>query len=172
MRKCTDKLSREDWIIKSLDILSEKGVVRLNIDQLVEWIGVSKGSFYWHFKNRNEFIKSVFEYWSEFYTYLPANKLKQDIPDPEEELVICEEGDVGFHGAGAVRIEHRGAVGCGGMGSEDLVPLGGEGALLEVDRSALDAAPADVDAEDRGSVVRHGRERSHTNRSESQNVRL
>ena len=86
MRKRADKLSREDWIKKSLEILSEKGVVKLNIDQLAQWMRVSKGSFYWHFKSRSVFIKSLFEYWAESYTYLPANKLTQDIPDPEERL--------------------------------------------------------------------------------------
>jgi len=61
------RLSREAWLQQALDILAENPE-HLRIDELAERLGVSKGSFYWHFKNRSEFIRAMAEYWRDRYT--------------------------------------------------------------------------------------------------------
>jgi len=56
------RLSKEQWLERSLTLLSEnKGNFRL--DELVKKLGVTKGSFYWHFKSRNDFVHSLLDYW-------------------------------------------------------------------------------------------------------------
>ena len=50
------RLTREAWLAKALDILAENPE-HLRIDELAERLDVSKGSFYWHFKNRSEFVR-------------------------------------------------------------------------------------------------------------------
>ncbi len=57
------RLSREEWLKKALDILAEKHNALLNIDALVKRMGVTKGSFYWHFKDRDDFQKQLLDYW-------------------------------------------------------------------------------------------------------------
>jgi len=61
------RLSREAWSKQALETLAEDPE-HLGIDVLAERLGVSKGSFYWHFANRSEFIHAVAEYWRAWFT--------------------------------------------------------------------------------------------------------
>ena len=58
------RLSREQWLKRALEILSKEGNAKLRIDLLSRNLGVSKGSFYWHFKDRADFVKRLAEYWA------------------------------------------------------------------------------------------------------------
>lgn len=88
MGKTSGSLSREAWLEAALDVVSGSGGARLRIDRLVEAVGVTKGSFYWHFESRGDFIVKLIDYWHERYTltvsaYLdsleatPTDKLKR-----------------------------------------------------------------------------------------------
>ena len=44
-----NRLSVEDWIQAGYAILAEEGIKALKIDRLCQCLGVTKGSFYWHF---------------------------------------------------------------------------------------------------------------------------
>ena len=56
------RLTREQWLERSLEMLTTtRGRVR--IDELVKSLGVTKGSFYWHFKDKADFVKSQLDYW-------------------------------------------------------------------------------------------------------------
>ena len=58
-----ERLTREQWLTRSLDILSEEGPGELRIDTIAAKMKVTRGSFYWHFKNRADYIKNLAEYW-------------------------------------------------------------------------------------------------------------
>jgi len=58
------KLTRENWLEFSLDLLIKEGNAKLRIDTLVKSMGVTKGSFYWHFKDRDDFILKLVEHWT------------------------------------------------------------------------------------------------------------
>ena len=62
------RLSRNEWLGRALDALAKEGGSVLTIDELVQRLGVSRGSFYWHFKNRADFARQLVDYWSEFFT--------------------------------------------------------------------------------------------------------
>ena len=62
------KNSREDWLNFALDILVKKGPEFLKINPICELKGVTKGSFYHHFKNRAVFIESLMSHWYETMT--------------------------------------------------------------------------------------------------------
>lgn len=56
------RLTRNEWLERSLASLAQnKG--NFHLDELVRMLGVTKGSFYWHFKSRNDFIHSLLDYW-------------------------------------------------------------------------------------------------------------
>lgn len=59
------KNSKVDWLDFALKVLINKGPDSLKIDSLCTLKGVSKGSFYHHFKNRAEFIDQLMDYWFE-----------------------------------------------------------------------------------------------------------
>lgn len=80
------KLSREEWLERALDVLSSSGGAELRIERLVADVGVTSGSFYWHFKNRETFIRSLIDYWHEEYTLTVSDYLNTLDEGPYEKL--------------------------------------------------------------------------------------
>ncbi len=56
-------LSRSDWIGAAIAMLAEDNVEALRVDTLAEKLGVTKGSFYWHFKGRDDLLLAVVDAW-------------------------------------------------------------------------------------------------------------
>ncbi|HEX7111773.1 MAG TPA: helix-turn-helix domain-containing protein, partial [Mizugakiibacter sp.] len=46
------RLSADDWELGALDLIAEQGVNALAVEALARRLGVTKGSFYWHFRTR------------------------------------------------------------------------------------------------------------------------
>jgi AcrR family transcriptional regulator len=61
----TKRLSRKDWIRGALELLSKAGVQGVKIVPLAKRLGVTSGSFYWHFRNRRELHDALLEYWEQ-----------------------------------------------------------------------------------------------------------
>ena len=57
------QLQRVDWLQKALKIFVSEGIDAIRITALSESLGVTRGSFYWHFKNREELIDALVSYW-------------------------------------------------------------------------------------------------------------
>ena len=57
------KLSRQDWIDGAVQKLSEDSVAALRVDELAELLNVTKGSFYWHFRSREDLLDGVLTWW-------------------------------------------------------------------------------------------------------------
>lgn len=57
------RLGREDWIRAAILMLAENSVDALRIDELARRLGVTKGSFYWHFESRDALLEAVLETW-------------------------------------------------------------------------------------------------------------
>ena len=64
----TRRLSRKDWLALALDTVSREGGSKLRVDHLVRSLGVTKGSFYWHFKDRDDFIRCLADHWARIST--------------------------------------------------------------------------------------------------------
>jgi AcrR family transcriptional regulator len=56
-------LARKDWIDAAIEMLAEDNVEALRVDTIAERLGVTKGSFYWHFKGRDDLLFAVLETW-------------------------------------------------------------------------------------------------------------
>lgn len=59
----SDRLTREDWISAARKALIKGGVAAIKVDRLARQIGVTRGSFYWHFKDRGDLLKSLLSAW-------------------------------------------------------------------------------------------------------------
>ena len=55
--------SRQDWIDAAWSALGEGGVEAVRVERLARRLGVTKGSFYWHFKNRQDLIDALLDRW-------------------------------------------------------------------------------------------------------------
>ncbi|MCP4471889.1 MAG: TetR/AcrR family transcriptional regulator [Gammaproteobacteria bacterium] len=60
-----NQLQRFDWLLKALEIFVEEGIDSIRITRLAEDLGVTRGSFYWHFQNREDLIDSLVSYWKD-----------------------------------------------------------------------------------------------------------
>jgi len=81
------RLSAADWEQSALDVIAEQGVVAVSVEALARQLGVTKGSFYWHFPTREALLKAALERWE---TQDIDNVFAQvePISDPRERL--CE----------------------------------------------------------------------------------
>ena len=59
------RLTAEDWAQAALDTLAEHGLQAVAVEPLAKRLGVTKGSFYWHFPNREALIAAALAKWEE-----------------------------------------------------------------------------------------------------------
>ena len=59
------QLDRIAWIEAGTDVLAEEGVDGVRVEVLAKRCGVTKGSFYWHFKDRDDLLDAVLETWKQ-----------------------------------------------------------------------------------------------------------
>lgn len=61
----TDQLSAKDWLDQGLKTLTRSGFTALKAEPLAKAMGVSRGSFYWHFADIGAFHAAVLAHWRE-----------------------------------------------------------------------------------------------------------
>jgi AcrR family transcriptional regulator len=57
------QLDPDRWVEVAIDLLAKEGVSGLRVEVLAKRCGVTKGSFYWHFKDRQALLDAVLEQW-------------------------------------------------------------------------------------------------------------
>ncbi len=57
------KVTRKDWLTVALDVLVSDGVEQVKVLSLGERLGVSRSSFYWYFKSRQELLDALLDHW-------------------------------------------------------------------------------------------------------------
>ena len=57
------RLNRRDWLDTALRVLVYEGIHAVTIERLASSLGVTRGSFYHHFKDRSELQRALLEYW-------------------------------------------------------------------------------------------------------------
>lgn len=81
----TNRLTREDWLAHALNVLREKGHENLKAEPMARALGVSRGSFYWHFPSLPDFHAAVLDLWRTSITEAVIAEL-QVLPKKEEQL--------------------------------------------------------------------------------------
>jgi AcrR family transcriptional regulator len=57
------EVSKQDWINAAVENLAAEGPGAVLIEPLGRSLGLTKGSFYWHFKDREELLEAVLNEW-------------------------------------------------------------------------------------------------------------
>jgi AcrR family transcriptional regulator len=57
------RLQREDWVEAARRRLATSGIDAVRVEVLATDLGVTKGSFYWHFKDRPDLLETVLHEW-------------------------------------------------------------------------------------------------------------
>jgi AcrR family transcriptional regulator len=60
-----DQLSAKDWLDQGLRTLARHGFTALKAEPLAKAMGVSRGSFYWHFADIGAFHAAILAHWRE-----------------------------------------------------------------------------------------------------------
>ena len=66
--KPSKRLTRDDWVKAAWEILGDSGPGTPSVEAMSRRLGVSRGSFYWHFEDRRDFRKAMLEYWQQVET--------------------------------------------------------------------------------------------------------
>ena len=107
MKKEKTRLSKEQWAVHGLNVLGQKGVGAIRIDELCKHLKVTKGSFYWHFKNRAKFLDEILNYWSKIATLDIIERIEQQGGAPDAKILQlfdeANSGIVDFRAEQAIR---------------------------------------------------------------------
>lgn len=79
------RLSPQDWTQAALRALAEGGVAAVRVDALARELRISRGSFYWHFADRDALLKAALEHWEQRFTAQVIEELA-GVDDPAERL--------------------------------------------------------------------------------------
>lgn len=84
--KLEKRMGRAQWVQAARNAISKDGMDALSVEALAKRLRVTKGSFYWHFKNRDALLGAVLSEWEETATNAIVSELSL-IADPRERLL-------------------------------------------------------------------------------------
>ncbi len=79
-------LTPDSWIEAATAVLVDQGIDHVRVDQLAGQLGVTRGSFYWHFRDREDLLRRVLQAWAERSTARLTRRLESARDDPREQL--------------------------------------------------------------------------------------
>ncbi|MGW2021040.1 TetR/AcrR family transcriptional regulator [Streptomyces decoyicus] len=81
------RLTAQDWAEAALAAMGEGGLAAVAVEPLAARLGATKGSFYWHFANRDALIEAALKRWEEIGTEAVIAEVEAE-PDPGERLRV------------------------------------------------------------------------------------
>ncbi|MEU8773356.1 TetR/AcrR family transcriptional regulator [Streptomyces sp. NPDC048606] len=105
------RVTSEDWTMAALAALARGGVAAVAVDVLAKELAVTRGSFYWHFKNREALLVAALEAWER----LATGQIIEDVdaePDPLVRarklfaLALGDEEIAGLEPAIVAQVDH------------------------------------------------------------------
>jgi len=80
-------LTAADWAQAALQLIAEAGLGALTVEALAARLGVTKGSFYWHFKGRSDLLAAALARWEQRTTTEAITGLSA-VTDPGQRLCL------------------------------------------------------------------------------------
>jgi AcrR family transcriptional regulator len=104
-----ESLTADDWAQAALAVLPRGGLSAVAVEPLAKRLGTTKGSFYWHFADRNALIAAALQLWEERDTDLVIEAIEQgdDASSRLRNLLLLAFGAVRAEsepGAGSVEL--------------------------------------------------------------------
>ncbi|MFB7981927.1 TetR/AcrR family transcriptional regulator [Streptomyces vinaceus] len=85
-RLARKRLTADDWADAALAALVERGLAAVAVEPLAARLGTTKGSFYWHFANRDALVAAALARWEESSTERIIRAMEAGEPDPAARL--------------------------------------------------------------------------------------
>ncbi|MBW4049045.1 MAG: TetR/AcrR family transcriptional regulator [Proteobacteria bacterium] len=96
-----DTLTPQRWIEAATEVLVDRGIDNVRVDVLATELSVTRGSFYWHFRDREDLLRQVLQSWRASATEQLTARLQQTSPDPKAQL--RDVLSLPFRGRAAIR---------------------------------------------------------------------
>lgn len=80
-------LTADSWAAAALDAIARDGVDAVAVEPLARGLGVTKGSFYWHFANREALLMAALALWEKKETEETFARARRE-PDPRVRIEI------------------------------------------------------------------------------------
>lgn len=104
-RPAARRLEPRDWERAALDAIATGGVASVSIPRLAERLGVTKGSFYWHFDGLEPLLAATLAHWEAAYTDQRIQRFESELPSPEARLQPWSAEAEADHRAQALYLE-------------------------------------------------------------------
>ncbi|MEP5763543.1 MAG: TetR/AcrR family transcriptional regulator [Halieaceae bacterium] len=83
------RVSRDQWLSKGLELFALNGAEGLRVEKLARELNISKSGFYCHFKDREELLDHILQYWAHEYTeIITENPMLLNLPARERLLQL------------------------------------------------------------------------------------
>ena len=93
------QLTPADWIRAATEVLVDKSIDAVRVDVLAKGLKVTRGSFYWHFQDRDDLLKQLLRSWRDAATEQIINRFERSGADPE--ALVRELASLPFRGTAA-----------------------------------------------------------------------
>lgn len=94
-------LTPERWVDAATEVLVDRGIDSVRVDTLARSLKVTRGSFYWHFRERDELLRAVLQAWRSHATEQLTRRLESARNDPRDQ--VRDLISLPFRGRAAVR---------------------------------------------------------------------
>lgn len=88
IRSHSRRVTRDQWLSRALELFAKTGEGGLRVEKLALSLGVSKSGFYFHFKDRDDFLQQLLDYWAHEYTEIVTRDPLLLMTPPRERLVM------------------------------------------------------------------------------------
>lgn len=100
------RLDAGAWTEAALDLLASRGIDGVRVEFLAKQLSVTKGSFYWHFKDRDALLESMLAHWRREATLALIERLDRGEVSPEQRMRrLLRLPLIGRHSARAAEVE-------------------------------------------------------------------
>ena len=84
-------VSKGEWLEAGLNVLDRASVAEISVESLANQLGIAKSGFYWHFKDRGEYLGQLLDYWyHEIIEVIAENTIITEL-DPATRLLTAVE---------------------------------------------------------------------------------
>jgi AcrR family transcriptional regulator len=80
------RLTRDDWADAALAAIADGGLAAVAVEPLAARLGTTKGSFYWHFANREALLEAALARWEGQTTTAVIGEIVNATDDPASQL--------------------------------------------------------------------------------------
>lgn len=89
-------LTKDDWLKAAMELLRTRGIGGVRVLTLAKILHVSRGSFYWHFEDHDDLLRSMLDWWDREMTDTVIRVANDSRGNPARRLMAVAEDVLRF----------------------------------------------------------------------------